>query len=311
MNDFVFLPEVAKALNHHHPVVALESTVISHGLPFPHNLQTALAMEAAIKEQGAMPATIAIIHGKVKIGLTQSELAWLAESRDIIKASRRDIVFALSGQLHAATTVAATMILAEKAGITVFATGGIGGVHRDSDASMDISADLPELAKSSVAVICSGAKAILDIPKTLEYLETLGVPIIGYQTNRLPTFYSAHSQYPLDYYEDDLRNIAKLIQKKWRFGLEGGVLVVNPIPHEDEILHEQIEPMIRQAIKDAQQQAVTGKAITPFLLSRLGELTGAQSLKANIALLISNAKVGAQLAIAMSRATSSEPRDKR
>ncbi|WMJ21221.1 pseudouridine-5'-phosphate glycosidase [Geobacillus kaustophilus] len=297
MNDFlVFSEEVAQAKAEKKPIVALESTIISHGMPYPENVQTAKDVERIIRDRGAVPATIAIIDGKIKIGLTDDELELLGTSRDVEKVSRRDLPYVVAMKKHGATTVAGTMICAEMAGIRVFATGGIGGVHRGAERTMDISADLQELARTNVAVVCAGAKSILDLGLTLEYLETHGVPVIGYQTDVLPAFYSRTSPFRVDYRLDSVEEIAQFIETKWKLGLNGGVVIANPVPKEEELEESYINAIIEQALKEAEKQHITGKSVTPFLLDRVKTLTEGKSLKANIALVKNNAALAADLA---------------
>lgn len=292
-----FSPEVSAALSAGRPVVALESTVISHGLPRPQNLQLAQRMEAIIREHGVTPATIAILGGQVKIGLTDDELRYLANADGVVKVSRRDYPIVAAKRLDGATTVAGTMIAAAWAGIKVFATGGIGGVHRGD--RTDVSADLPELARTSAAVVCSGAKSILDLPATLEWLETAGVPVIGFKTDEFPAFYARSSGLRLETRADSAAEAAAMIRTKWAMGLEGGVLIVNPIPAEAAILNREIDNVIAHALGEAEVQGVKGKAVTPFLLSRVAEMTGGASLHANLALLENNAKVAAEIAVSL------------
>ncbi|AMV10611.1 pseudouridine-5'-phosphate glycosidase [Geobacillus stearothermophilus] len=297
MNDFlVFSEEVAQAKAEKKPIVALESTIISHGMPYPENVQTAKDVERIIRDRGAVPATIAIIDGKIKIGLTDDELELLGTSRDVEKVSRRDLPYVVAMKKHGATTVAGTMICAEMAGIRVFATGGIGGVHRGAERTMDISADLQELARTNVAVVCAGAKSILDLGLTLEYLETHGVPVIGYQTDVLPAFYSRTSPFRVGYRLDSAKEIAQFLETKWKLGLNGGVVITNPVPKEDELEESYINAIIEQALKEAEKQHITGKSVTPFLLDRVKTLTGGKSLQANIALVKNNAALAADLA---------------
>ncbi len=297
MNDFlVFSEEVAQAKAEQKPIVALESTIISHGMPYPENVQTAKAVEQIIRDRGAVPATIAILNGNIKIGLTEDELEQLGTSRDVEKVSRRDLPYVVAMKKHGATTVAGTMICAQMAGIRVFATGGIGGVHRGAEQTMDISADLQELSRTNVAVVCAGAKSILDLGLTLEYLETHGVPVIGYQTDVLPAFYSRTSPFRVDYRLDSAEEIAQFIETKWKLGLNGGVVIANPVPKEEELEESYITAIIEQALKEAEKQHITGKAVTPFLLDRVKTLTGGKSLKANIALVKNNAALAADLA---------------
>ncbi|MED3717022.1 pseudouridine-5-phosphate glycosidase [Geobacillus sp. 47C-IIb] len=301
MNDIlVFSEEVAAAKAERKPIVALESTIISHGMPYPENVQTAKEVEQLIRSRGAVPATIAIIDGKMKIGLTDDELEFLGTSCDIEKVSRRDLPYVVAKKKHGATTVAATMICAAMAGINVFATGGIGGVHRGAERTMDISADLQELAQTNVAVVCAGAKSILDLGLTLEYLETHGVPVLGYQTDILPAFYSRTSPFRVDYRLDSAEEIAQFIETKWALGLDGGIVVANPVPQEDELEESYITSIIEQALKEAEEKHITGKAVTPFLLDRVKTLTEGKSLKANIALVKNNAVLAADIARALS-----------
>lgn len=293
-------PEVADALHHGRPVVALESTIISHGMPWPQNAETALRVEAAVREHGAVPATIAVIDGRLKAGLSRAQIESLAQQGLAVpKASRRDLPLLIARGATGATTVAATMIVAALAGIRVFATGGIGGVHRGAETSFDISADLQELARTSVAVVCAGAKAILDLPLTLEYLETQGVPVLGYGTDELPAFYSRESGLKLPARVDTPAALAAVLHAKWQAGLEGGVVIANPIAPEHEIPQPRIAGYIAQALAEAQAQGVAGAAVTPFLLARVSALTGGASLKANIELVLSNARLAAQVAGAL------------
>lgn len=293
--DFlVFTDEVAEALKHHQAVVALESTIITHGMPYPDNLNTAKAVEQIIREEGAIPATIALHKGKIRIGLDEQSMEELAQNKDVIKASRRDLAFCLSQNRTASTTVAATMYCAHLAGLSIFVTGGIGGVHQQVTESFDISADLTELANTPITVICAGAKAILDLEKTLEMLETLGVAVIGYQCDEFPAFYSRKSGLALSQRLDTPEDIAKLIQTHQQLNLKNGIIIANPIPENAEIPFQAIQPIIQQAQKEAKN--IKGKAITPFLLKRLSELTQGKSLKANIELIKNNALLGAKIA---------------
>ncbi|KFG69734.1 pseudouridine-5'-phosphate glycosidase [Microvirga sp. BSC39] len=294
-------PKVKSALAAGEAVVALESTIITHGMPHPQNVATAREVEAVVHENGAVPATIAIIEGRIKIGLSDTELDWLGTAKDVMKLSRADLPYAVASRRHGATTVAATMICAHLAGIRVFATGGIGGVHQGVEATMDISADLDELARTPVAVICAGAKAILDLPRTLEYLETRGVPVIGYGTDRFPAFWSRTSELPVPLRLDTPEAIADLIRTKEALGLGGGVLVANPVPSADEIPASEMSAFIEAAIAEAKARGVSGKAVTPFLLSRLFERTGGRSLATNIALVKNNAALAARLAASLAR----------
>jgi pseudouridylate synthase len=293
--ELSFSPEVAAALAAGRPVVALESTVISHGLPRPHNLALALKMEAIVREHGAAPATIAILGGQLKAGLTGDELRYLANASGVMKVSRRDFPAAVARKLDGATTVAGTMIVAARAGINVFATGGIGGVHRGD--RTDVSADLPELGRTSVAVVCAGAKSILDLPATLEWLETAGVPVIGFGADEFPAFYARSSGLRLEVCAGSALEAAAIIRAKWAMGLEGGALVAVPIPAEAAIPFHEIERVIEQALAEAGAQGVKGKALTPFLLARVAEMTGGRSLTANLRLLENNARVAAEIAV--------------
>lgn len=289
--------EVLEAKKANKPIVALESTIISHGMPYPQNVETAKEVEDMIRKQGAVPATIAILDGKIKVGLSDDELEFLAQSKDIEKASRRDLPYLIAKKKNGATTVAATMICAELAGIEVFVTGGIGGVHREAEKTMDISADLQELAHTNVAVICAGAKSILDIGLTLEYLETYGVPVVGMQTDVLPAFYTRTSPFQVNYKVDSVSEAAELIRTKWELGLKGGVVIANPIPEADALDESFITDVIENALNEAKLNQITGKKVTPFLLGKVKELTEGKSLIANIALVKHNAKVGAGIAV--------------
>lgn len=285
------------------PVVALESTIITHGLPWPKNLETALLVEETVRTAGAVPATIAVVGGVIQAGLDKPTLELLARAPDVAKLSRADLAPMLATGGDGSTTVAATMICAHLAGISCFATGGIGGVHRGAELSFDISADLHELSKTPVTVVCAGAKAILDIPKTLEALETRGVPVIGWRTNDFPAFWSASSGLPVPLRMDDADTIARAHKLRGNLGLEGGQLVVNPIPPEYEIPYLEISPAIETAINEAEVKGITGKAVTPFLLERVLEATHGRSLEANIALVRNNARLAAEVAVAMNRLT--------
>ena len=294
-------PEVAKALEEGRPVVALESTIISHGMPYPKNVETALNVEKIIRDNGAIPATIAILKGKLKVGLTQEEIDYLGKTPGVVKTSRRDITFIVSKGLDGATTVASTMIIAALAGIKVFATGGIGGVHRGAQQTFDISADLEELSQTDVAVVCAGAKSILDIGLTLEYLETNGVPVIGFGTNELPAFYTTKSGFGVDYRVDTAEELAKALKAKWDLGLQGGAVVANPIPEQYAMDYDTITNAIESALKELDEKGIKGKESTPFLLAKVKELTGGSSLESNIQLVYNNAKVGAQLAVELAK----------
>ncbi len=289
-------PEVQNALDNNQPVVALESTIISHGMPYPQNVKTALAVEAILRERGVVPATIGIIDGVGVVGMTPEEIEEFGKRQGIIKVSRRDLPVIMSRKLWGATTVATTMIFAAKAGIEVFVTGGIGGVHRGAQETFDISADLQELAHTNVSVVCAGAKAILDLPLTLEYLETFGVPVLGYKTEELAAFYTRTSGLNLDYKMDDEKEIAEAIVAKREMGLNGGVLIANPIPEEYAMDKEEMDKAINEAIDEMNKLGVHGKESTPFLLAKIKELTGGKSLDSNIQLVFNNAKVGAEIA---------------
>lgn len=289
--------EVQQALKNNQPIVALESTIISHGMPFPENAQTALEVEETIRRQGAVPATIAIIHGVMKVGLSREEIELLGrEGHNVAKVSRRDLPFIVAAGLNGATTVASTMIIAAMAGIKVFATGGIGGVHRGAEHTFDISADLQELANTNVTVVCAGAKSILDLGLTTEYLETFGVPLIGYQTSALPAFFCRTSPFDVSIRLNSAKDIAKAMAVKWQSGLNGGMVVANPIPEAFAMPEEKINAAINRAVKEAEEQGVVGKASTPFLLARVAELTGGDSLKSNIQLVFNNAVLACEIA---------------
>lgn len=295
-------PEVKKALEEGKPVVALESTIISHGMPYPKNVETALNVEKVIRDNGAVPATIAIIGGKLKAGLSKDEIEYLGkEGQKVTKVSRRDLPVIVSKGMDGATTVATTMIIAAMAGIKVFATGGIGGVHRGAETTMDISADLEELSMTPVLVVCAGAKAILDLGLTLEYLETKGVPVIGYGTEELPAFYSRKSGFKVDYRLDTPKEVAAAFNAKFELGMKGGMLLTNPIPEEFAMDDAIINNAIDQAIKEQNEQGIKGKASTPFLLARVCELTGGDSLESNIQLVYNNAKVASLTAVELSK----------
>jgi pseudouridine-5'-phosphate glycosidase len=301
MSDFLAIsPEVRYALADRKPVVALESTIITHGMPYPQNLETALAVEQVVRDNGALPATIAVMDGKCQVGVAGDTLEQLARTGlDAAKASRRDLAAILVKGLTAGTTVATTMQIAHMAGIKIFATGGIGGVHRGAESTFDISADLTELSQTPVAVVCAGAKSILDIPKTLEVLETNGVPVVGYGTNAFPAFFARESGYGVDYRLDTPEEVAALIDTQAELGMKGGVLIANPIPEADALDANEIDGRIAAAIADAEAQGVTRKDLTPYLLNRIFELTGGRSLTANIALVKNNAAVAAKIAAAL------------
>lgn len=294
-------PEVAKALEEGKPVVALESTIISHGMPYPKNVETALNVEKIIRDNGAIPATIAILQGKIKVGLTREEVEYLGQGKEVVKTSRRDIPFIVAKKLDGATTVATTMIIAKLAGIKVFATGGIGGVHRGAQQTFDISADLQELAHTNVAVVCAGAKSILDIGLTLEYLETQGVPVVGFGTDELPAFYTRKSGFGVDYRVDSAEELASAVKAKWDLGLNGGLVIANPIPEQYQMDYDTITKAINEAVEEAEEKGIKGKESTPFLLAKVKEITGGESLESNIQLVYNNAKVGAQLAVELAK----------
>lgn len=300
LDDLIALaPEVAEARASGQPLVALESTIIAHGMPHPQNLQTAREVEAVVREHGAVPATIAVLDGKVRIGLTDEQLALLATSPDAMKLSRRDLPYAVATGRLGATTVAATMICARLAGIEVFVTGGIGGVHRGAETSFDISADLQELARTPVAVVCAGAKSILDLPLTLEYLETHGVPVLSIGQDNFAAFFTPDSGLKADFRLDEPGQQARFIRTQWALGLDGGVVVSNPVPAAAAMPREEIDAITSQALAEADAQGIAGKAITPFLLARIKALTGGRSLATNIALVKHNAAAGARLARAL------------
>ena len=290
--------EIQDSIKEKGPVVALESTIISHGMPFPQNLETALEVESIIRKEGALPATIAVIEGRIKIGLSNLELEQFAQGTKTVKVSSRDLPLALSQKQDGGTTVAATMICSRMAGISVFVTGGIGGVHRGSEKTMDISGDLMELSRTNVAVVCAGIKSILDIPRTLEYLETQGVPVIGYRTDEFPAFYTTTSGYSVQSRINTAEEIARCMKVKWELGLEGGMVIANPVLREDAMDEEVIEEAITKSLKEASENGIDGKAVTPFLLERISQLTDGESLKTNIALVCNNALVGAKIASA-------------
>jgi len=296
MSQLVLSREIGQALKDSLPVVALESTVITHGLPYPQNLNLAREMEAAVHEQGATPATIAVLDGQIRIGLTETELERLARDGGM-KISRRDFATAIFKKTSGGTTVAGTMFAAHQAGIHVFATGGIGGVHRE--APFDVSADLQALADTPMIVVCAGAKAILDLPATLEYLETMSVPVVGFQTDEFPAFYSRASGLKVSVRFDSAGDVSAFANAHWGTGLQSAVLVTNPIPETDAIPRSEMEPIIAQATADAQRENVHGQALTPFLLQRISELTHEKSLRANLSLLLNNARLAAQIASAI------------
>jgi pseudouridine-5'-phosphate glycosidase len=299
--NLVIHPKVQAALDAGQPVVALESTLITHGLPHPQNLEVARALETAVREAGAVPATIAILSGQIHVGLTGEQLAYLARAENVRKCSRRDLPIVVGRGEDGATTVAGTMMVAHIAGIRVFATGGIGGVHRGHP--FDVSADLLELGRTPVAVVCAGAKAILDLPLTLEVLETQGVPVIGYTTDEFPAFYTRSSGLPVDVRCDTPEQVAAILRARQALNLAGGVLVAVPVPADAELPAAQAEAAITRALAEADARGITGKAVTPFLLARVSELTGEASLRANVALLLNNARVAAAVAAALANET--------
>ncbi|RMG86580.1 MAG: pseudouridine-5'-phosphate glycosidase [Bacteroidetes bacterium] len=307
-NNFLKIaPEVADALSKNKPVVALESTIISHGMPFPKNYETARMVEKTVRDAGAVPATIAVIRGKLKAGLSDEEIAFLGkQGPEVVKASRRDLPWLVANKKNGATTVAATMIIAEMAGIPVFATGGIGGVHRGGAQTFDISADLQELAKTNVAVVCAGAKSILDLKLTLEYLETMGVPVLGFRTKKFPAFFVRSSGLEVDYEVETAEEMAKILAAKWRMNLRGGVVIANPIPGEAEPDYEFINKAIETAVQTADRRGIQGKEITPFLLAEIERITAGKSLRANIELVKNNAKLAAEIAVAYSKIKSGD-----
>ena len=295
-------PEVQQALADGRPVVALESTIISHGMPYPKNVETALLVEQTLRDNGAVPATIAILGGRLKAGLSKEEITYLGKTgRGVAKVSRRDLPVICARGMDGATTVTTTMMIAHMAGISVFATGGIGGVHRGAETTMDISADLEELAQTPVMVVCAGAKAILDLGLTLEYLETKGVPVIGYGTNELPAFYTRKSGFGVDYELDTPAELAKAFHVKRELGLRGGLLVTNPIPEEYSMDKAVIDKAIAEAVENAKKDGIHGKATTPYLLAKIKDLTGGDSLDSNIQLVFNNARLGAAAAVELAK----------
>lgn len=302
MNPYLEIhPEVQQALTNGKPVVALESTIIAHGMPYPQNVQTALEVEAVVRKAGAIPATIAILNGKCCVGLSKEQIEHLGQAKEVWKVSLVDMPYVVSQQLDGATTVAATMRIAALAGIRVFVTGGIGGVHRGAETTMDISADLTEMGQTSVAVVSAGVKSILDIGLTLEYLETKGIPVVTFGQNEFPSFYSRQSGFASPLRLDTPQEIASLLRAKWELGLNGAVLLANPIPEKFEVPAPQMEWYITQALHAASQQHIKGKAVTPFLLKYIAEHSHGESLEANIALIKHNARLGAELAVAYTR----------
>lgn len=297
-----YTDEVTRALDSRAPIVALETTILSHGMPYPQNVETALAVEAIVREEGCVPATIAVIGGRIHVGLSGEELEHFGTAKDVLKLSRADLPYAVAAEKDGATTVAATMLCAQLANIAVFATGGVGGVHRGAEQTMDVSADLEELARTPVAVVCAGAKALLDLPKTLEVLETRGVPVIGYGTGEFPAFWSRSSGLPVPLRFDTPETIAEFLRVKRELGMESGTLVANPIPAADEIEAPEMRGYIETAVEEARREKITGKAVTPWLLGRILQLTGGRSLTANVALVKNNARLAARIARALASA---------
>ena len=302
MHSFLEIqPEVKKALAEGKPVVALESTIISHGMPYPQNIKTALEVEEIVRKNGVVPATIAIFNGKCHAGLSNEQLEYFASAKDVWKVSLRDIPYVVSKKLYGATTVAATMRIAAMAGIKIFATGGIGGVHRNANETMDVSADLTEMEQTSVAVVSAGIKSILDISLTLEYLETKGIAVVTIGQDEFPSFYSSKSGFNSPLRLDTVEEIAAMINTKWQLGLTGAVLVANPLPSAQEIAADEMETYIQQALNAAEEKKISGKDVTPFLIKYIADHTKGESLEANIALIKNNAKLGAELAVAYSK----------
>ena len=299
MNQYLEIhPEVKNALAEGKPVVALESTIISHGMPYPQNINTAIEVENIVRNNGAVPATIAIFNGKCYVGLTKDQLEYFASAKDVWKVSLRDMPYVISKKLPGATTVAATMRIASMAGINIFVTGGIGGVHRNGNETMDVSADLTEMEQTSVAVVSAGIKSILDIGLTLEYMETKGIPVVTVGQNEFPSFYSRKSGFSSPLRLDDINEIANMLHAKWQLGMNGAVLIANPLPTDQEIVAEEMEIHIQKALNAAKKRKITGKEVTPFLLQYISEHTKGESLEANIALIKNNARLGAELAVA-------------
>ena len=294
-------PEVAQAIAEKRPVVALESTILSHGMPYPENVEFAHNVEKIVREQGAVPATLAIMDGKLKVGLTEDELMIMCKAENVAKASRRDISTYISTKQTAATTVATTMLIASLAHIKVFATGGIGGVHRGAQETMDISADLQEFANTNVCVVSAGCKSILDIGLTLEYLETFGVPVLGYKTSEFPAFFSDTSGFGVDHKVESAKEVADIMKTKWDLELKGGVLVCNPIPHEYSMDHKIIDAAIEKALAMAKEKGIRGKATTPFLLATIKDLTGGESFASNLQLAYNNARIASEIAVEYSK----------
>ncbi|HNP33944.1 MAG TPA: pseudouridine-5'-phosphate glycosidase [Flavobacterium sp.] len=300
-NLIIISPEVQHALDNNLPIVALESTIISHGMPWPKNAATAKEVEEVVRKNGAVPATIAIRNGKCLIGLSEDDIDYFAQTKDVWKVSLRDMPYVISQQLPGATTVATTMRIASMAGIKIFATGGIGGVHRGAEESMDISADLTEMGSTNVAIVAAGVKSILDIGLTLEYMETIGVPVVTYGQDEFPSFYSSKSGFKSPLRLDNSNAIAKMLKAKWDLALNGSVLIANPVPAQYEMEPEAIEIHIQKALKEADKQGIKGKLVTPFLLKFIADNTQGESLEANIALIKNNAKVGAEVAVALQK----------
>ena len=298
--QLLFSPNVLSARRSGQPIVALETSILSHGLPWPTNLETALDIEQAVRQSDASPATIAVLGGKIRVGLTNEELEFLARSSHVIKASQRDLPWLVATNRTAATTVSGTIFIAYRAGIKLMATGGIGGVHRNVTKSSDVSTDLIELARTPVSVVCSGAKVVLDLARTLEYLETLGVPVVGYGTDKLPAFLASSSSLALDIHVDGPKEAASLIQASDKMGLHCGIVFANPVPHKEAIPRDKLEEMVAKAIETAEQKNVSGKALTPFLLDQIQRLGGQSVVSANRALVVQNARVAAQIAAALS-----------
>jgi pseudouridine-5'-phosphate glycosidase len=302
MNPYLKIhPEIQLALDKGLPIVALESTIIAHGMPYPQNVETAKRVEAELRLHGVIPATIAVIDGFIKVGLTEDELERIGNTKGVVKVSRRDLPMVLANKTLGATTVSTTMIGAEMAGIKVFVTGGIGGVHRGAETSFDISADLDELSKTNVAVVCAGAKSILDLGLTLEYLETKGVPVLGYQTKYLPAFYTRESDFLVDQQVDSPNEVADILKAKWGANLQGGVVIANPIPEAYSMDRSAIESVIQKAVDSAEQQGIRGKEVSPYLLKTIKELSGGDSLVSNIELVLNNARLGAAIAVELAK----------
>lgn len=297
----IISPEIKKALAEGKPVVALESTIISHGMPYPKNVETALKVEKAVRDNGVLPATIGIIDGEIIVGMTPDQIEDFGKKKGIAKVSKRDLPIVVAKKLYGATTVSATMLIAKMAGIRIFVTGGIGGVHRGAEHTFDISRDLKELGEVDVAVVCSGAKAILDIPKTLEYLETEGVTVLSHKAEKFANFYSLATDGPVDYVFQTPEEAADILYAKEQLGLKGGVLISNPVPEEMALPHEFIDSIVDQAVKESEEQGIKGKDATPFLLKRIVELSGGKSLESNIALVCHNAELGARIARALAQ----------